>query len=43
VEKQTLLKQWQKEIAMLTGFYQQQPSYRVATNLGVNYQTVARV
>jgi len=31
------------EIIILAGFYQQQPAYRVATDLGVDYQTVTRV
>ena len=42
-EKQKSLKQLRKEIAILTGFYQQQPAYRVATDLGLNYQTITRV
>lgn len=41
--KQKSLKQLRKEIAILTGFYQQQPAYRVASDLGVDYQTVSRV
>src|SRR3990170_6109522 len=41
--KQKSLKQLRKEIAILTGFYQQQPAYRVATDLGADYQTVTRV
>lgn len=41
--KQESLKQLRKEIAIITGFYQQQPAYRVATDLGVDYQAVSRV
>src|SRR3989338_10630984 len=41
--KQKSLKQLRKEIAILTGFYQQQPPYPVATDLGLNYQTITRV
>ena len=41
--KQKSLKQLRKETAIITGFYQQQPAYRVASDLGVNYQTVTRV
>jgi hypothetical protein len=41
--KQKSLKQLRREIAILTGFYQQQPAYRVASDLGLNYQTVTRV
>ncbi|PIT87302.1 MAG: DDE transposase [Candidatus Magasanikbacteria bacterium CG10_big_fil_rev_8_21_14_0_10_40_10] len=41
--KQKSLKQLCREIAILTGFYQQQPAYRVATDLGVDYQSVTRV
>jgi transposase len=32
-----------REIAILMGFYQLQPAYRVAADLGLNYQTVTRV
>jgi len=32
-----------KEIGIITGFYQQQPAYRVASDLGVDYQAVSRV
>lgn len=42
-KKQKSLKQLRKEIAITTGFYQQQPAYRVAADLGVDYQTVSRV
>ena len=41
--KQKSLKQLRREIAILTGFYQQQPAYRVATDLGIDYQSVTRV
>lgn len=41
--KQKSLKQLRREIAILTGFYQQQPAYRVATDLNVHYQSVTRV
>jgi transposase len=41
--KQKSLKQLRREIAVITGFYQQQPAYRVANDLGVDYQTVFRV
>jgi len=32
-----------KEIGIITGFYQQQPAYRVASDLGLDYQVVSRV
>ena len=41
--KQKSLKQLRKKIAIITGFYQQQPAYRVATDLGADYQAVSRV
>jgi len=41
--KQKSLKQLRKEIGIITGFYQQQPAYRVASDLGVDYQAVSRV
>ena len=31
------------EIGIVTGFYQQQPAYRLANDLGVDYQTTTRV
>jgi transposase len=31
-----------REVGIVTGFYQQQPAYRVARDLGVDYQTVTR-
>jgi transposase len=37
------LQQLRREIAILTGFYQQQPAYRMASDLGIDYQTVTRV
>lgn len=40
--RQKSLKQLRREIAILTGFYQLQPAYRVGGNLGLNYQTVTR-
>lgn len=42
-KRQKSLKQLRREIAIITGFYQQQPAYRVAADLGVDYQTVSRV
>jgi len=41
--KQKSLKQLKKEIAIVQGFYQQQPAYRLARDLGLNYQAVTRV
>ena len=41
--KQKSLKQLKKEIAIVQGFYQQQPAYRLAHDLGLNYQAVTRV
>ena len=41
--KQKSLKQLRKEIGIITGFYQQQPAYRVASDLGTDYQAVSRV
>ena len=40
--KQKSLKKIRIEIAIVTGFYQQQPAYRLATDLGIDYQTVTR-
>lgn len=40
---QKSLKQLRKEIAIITGFYQLQPAYRLATDLGIDYQSVTRV
>jgi len=41
--KQKSLKKIRREIGIVTGFYQQQPAYRLATDLGADYQTVIRV
>jgi len=41
--KQKSLKKIRMEIAIVTGFYQQQPAYRIATDLGVDYQTITQV
>src|SRR3989338_2198633 len=41
--KQKSLKQLQKEISIVRGFYEQQPAYRLAHDLDVNYQSVSRV
>lgn len=41
--KQKSLRQLRRELAILTGFYQLQPAYRVATDLGLNYHTITRV
>ena len=41
--KQKSLKRLRKEIGIVTGFYQQQPAYRVASDLGHDYQTITRV
>ena len=41
--KQKSLKQLRKEVGIITGFYQQQPAYRVAGDMGVDYQAVSRV
>ena len=41
--KQKSLKQLRREIAILTGFYQQQPAYRLGTDLSIDYQSVTRV
>jgi transposase len=40
---QKSLKQLRKEIAIITGFYQLQPAYRLAIDLGIDYQSVTRV
>jgi transposase len=32
-----------RELKIITGFYQQQPAYRLARDLGVNYKTITRV
>ena len=41
--KQKSVKKIRTEIAIVTGFYQQQPAYRLATDLGTDYQTITRV
>lgn len=41
--KQKSLRKIRTEIAIVTGFYQQQPAYRLATDLGVDYQTITRL
>lgn len=40
---QKSLKQLRREIAIITGFYQLQPAYRVATDFDLHYQAVTRV
>jgi transposase len=42
-KRQKSLKQLRKEIAIITGFYQLQPAYRLASDLGLNYQAITRV
>ena len=42
-KRQKSLKQLRREIAIITGFYQLQPAYRLATDIGTDYQTVTRV
>ena len=41
--KQKSLKRLRREVAILTGFYQQKPAYRVGMDLGLDYQTVSGV
>jgi transposase len=41
--KQKSLVKLRREIAILKGFYQQQPAYRLASDLGVDVKTVTRV
>ena len=41
--KQKSLKRARTEIAIVQGFYQQQPAYRLAHDLGLDYQTITRV
>jgi len=41
--KQKFFKRLRKEIGILTGFYQQQPAYRVANDFDLDYQVVTRV
>jgi transposase len=33
----------QRELKIIAGFYQQQPAYRLACDLGMNYKTICRV
>ena len=42
-KRQKSLKQLRREIAIITGFYQLQPAYRLATDIGTDYQTITRV
>ena len=42
-KKQKSLKLLRKEIGIITGFYQLQPAYRLATDLGADYQAITRV
>src|SRR3989344_3818970 len=41
--KQKSLKRVRMEIAIIQGFYQQQPAYRLSHDLGLDYQTITRV
>src|SRR3989344_7469930 len=41
--KQKSLKKIRTEIAIIQGFYQQQPAYRLGHDLGVDYQTITRM
>ena len=41
--KQKSLKQLRKEIAIIAGFYQQQPAYRLSSDIGMHYQAITRV
>jgi transposase len=41
--RQKSLKRLRREISLITGFYQIQPAYRLAVDLGLDYQTVTRV
>ena len=42
-KKQKSVKQLRREIAIITGFYQLQPAYRLANDLGLDYHTITRV
>ena len=42
-QRQKSLSQLRREIAIICGFYQLQPAYRIANDLGVTYPTVSRV
>ena len=41
--KQKSLAKLRREIAILQGFYQRQPAYRLASDLGVDAKTITRV
>jgi transposase len=41
--RQKSVKQLRREIGIITGFYQTQPAYRLAADLGLDYQTITRV
>jgi transposase len=41
--KQKSLKKIRTEIAIIQGFYQQQPAYRLCHDLGLDYQTITRM
>lgn len=41
--KQKSLNKLRREIAILQGFYQQQPAYRLATDLNVDIKVITRV
>ncbi|MEK7703152.1 MAG: IS1595 family transposase [Nitrospirota bacterium] len=41
--KQKSLKRIRTEVAIVQGFYQQQPAYRLSHDLGLGYQTITRV
>ena len=41
--KQKSLAKLRREIAILQGFYQQQPAYRLASDLGLDAKTITRV
>src|SRR3990167_8769377 len=41
--KQKSLKRLRREIGIITGFYQLQPAYRLASDIGLGYQTITRV
>lgn len=42
-KRQKSLNQLRRELAIVKGFYQQQPAYRLANDLTLDYQTVTRV
>ena len=42
-KRQKSLTLLRKEISIITGFYQLQPGYRLATDLGADYQAITRV